>query len=225
MKRYIHYPLFILAVVLTLLSEKSVAQTKLGIKSASFPAVVYVDSSYALTVTVQNKGTQAYTGPVTISYSGDSSLLTSTFTVAVTLNPNDTIRHIATVMVSLTNFHLGSNIIVVWPTGSNFITYDSAYIHTYVNEVTTGIKEEANYSTGIVLFPNPATDQLLISSASQVPIEQVSVSDASGNEIFVTKNYKQGNYTINTGSYKPGVYFIGFIFEDGSRINRKFVKE
>jgi hypothetical protein len=84
-----------------------------------------------------------------------------------------------------------------------------------VVDLTVGINElEAN---NIKIYPNPATDYLLIKSEKN--IQSVKMMNVLGEVIY--SNVDQGNYlTINTNDFAQGVYVVQFV-ANGRTITKK----
>jgi hypothetical protein len=67
------------------------------------------------------------------------------------------------------------------------------------------IKEEKNEDPLITVFPNPASEYIIINTAANVQLGKVMVFDATGRLVLQTQN---GKNRLETGSLKPGLYCI-----------------
>lgn len=67
------------------------------------------------------------------------------------------------------------------------------------------IKEEKNDDPLITVFPNPASDYIIINTAANVQLGKVLVFDATGRLVLQSQT---GKNKLETGSLKPGLYCI-----------------
>jgi hypothetical protein len=74
-----------------------------------------------------------------------------------------------------------------------------------LSNCAVGINETKNGSAGIKLFPNPANNYVLITTAYNEP-EQIKVYNAIGQEVY--SSTFNTNHSINTESWEEGIYFI-----------------
>ena len=88
----------------------------------------------------------------------------------------------------------------------------------YVTVLVTAI-EDAN-APEISLYPNPATDKLNINSTEQ--INQITIYNNVGQLVLNRKVGGAKTISINTSSFKPGIYLI-FIEADKSVVSRRLV--
>ncbi|MCL2289613.1 MAG: T9SS type A sorting domain-containing protein, partial [Bacteroidetes bacterium] len=85
-------------------------------------------------------------------------------------------------------------------------------------EIEVGIDEYLQPNFSIV--PNPAANQIIISSAS--PFHTVEVINFLG-QTMVSETV-EGNSTVNISNLNNGIYFVRVVFESGSSV-RKLVKQ
>ena len=99
--------------------------------------------------------------------------------------------------------------------------YDSIPDDCYSIGDISNIKEY-NISSGVRLYPNPATDELTVDNG-QIYMKEMYVYDVVGKEV---KHLKSSNtkITVSVGDLCPGVYMVKVLSEDGIAM-KKFVKE
>jgi hypothetical protein len=85
---------------------------------------------------------------------------------------------------------------------------------------TEEVKEE---KIELSVFPNPAKDEIIISSNQTGNNVQITVTDITGREILSQKKLT-ANCKLNTLSLNPGIYFIKVTSDKGSVV-KKFIKE
>jgi len=78
-------------------------------------------------------------------------------------------------------------------------------------------------SNSFVLYPNPATNELRIETATDVLISAATVSNVVGQTVWSVSNPK-GISTVDVTSLSPGTYFIRIDSNQGM-VNKKFVKQ
>jgi hypothetical protein len=83
---------------------------------------------------------------------------------------------------------------------------------------SNGLNTSSLTSESIVLFPNPATNQITLSSTI-IP-SSITVFDTLGKSILTTKS----SLTLPITSLAPGIYFFQALFENGSIFLSKFIK-
>ncbi|PCH99335.1 MAG: hypothetical protein COB85_00080 [Bacteroidetes bacterium] len=81
----------------------------------------------------------------------------------------------------------------------------------------TGI-EDTELNSKIILYPNPVTDQLLISIDDDLKLNWIKVFDSSGQIVS-----KASKTTFDTNSWTSGLYLIEISTEQGS-LKKKFIK-
>jgi hypothetical protein len=85
-----------------------------------------------------------------------------------------------------------------------------------------GIKN-AFYANDLRVYPNPAKDQLFISTSKPVVVDEISILSLNGAEIL---SLKEHNCTspVNTSQLSPGLYVIR-VKTGEQTIHAKFVKQ
>lgn len=94
------------------------------------------------------------------------------------------------------------------------VTFHSNCFPESVNEVRTG--------NDIVIYPNPAKEQLTITGTSLMAI---AVMNAIGQVLIAQKNYNSNKAIVNVSSLAAGVYFIRVSDKNGNVVTKRFVKE
>ena len=98
-------------------------------------------------------------------------------------------------------------------TGNLYITADQL----------AGIKTIFN-DKNINVYPNPFSDQVTIENKSKAIINQVSVTDMLGREVLKATPNNASSFTINTGTFNKGVYFVK-VSNNSDSFTVKLVKE
>ena len=87
-----------------------------------------------------------------------------------------------------------------------------------------GIYNLKETKASINLYPNPATEQLIIDNG-QLIIKEIEISDALGRIQRCEFKVQRPSTQIDIHSLPSGIYFIKVYFADGSMEVRRFVKE
>lgn len=191
---------------------------------SGFPASINMGDTLKFTVYISNKSPDNFLGDITINLQADTMAPLVVYTdQGKTLNSGDTVSYkISVPNVSSNNFHLGSNIVVVWPSGAGFTTGIQAQATLLVNP-PSGIQEnKARFS--IRTYPNPIKDYLKINYLNKdliKEIQKVRIYNILGEEIYSSNKEV---YIINTKEFETGVYFLEFILNDNSKMLQKFIK-
>ena len=88
------------------------------------------------------------------------------------------------------------------------------------NEVIVGTDEYINPPAEIVLSPNPANKVVRISSSNKM--QQFVLSNIFGNTILKHALHSR-EFTIDTGQYSDGLYFVSILLENGEVVIKKLV--
>ncbi len=146
--------------------------------------------------------------------------------VSISLLPNDTIFYLVPILFDATSagaaFHIGNNVIVVWPitTRSGYISSDTLTVSVIVVE-GTGIGPDIEIGE-IRCYPVPASGPLYVTSSNRnMVIKEITIRDASGKIVAVSDNPVEG---IITDTWATGIYMLEVTFENGKRSNYKIVK-
>lgn len=84
--------------------------------------------------------------------------------------------------------------------------------------LSTGI-DNKTAENAVQIFPNPAKDQLNITSTN--PVQNVKVYNSIG-QLIINNHIDAMNYSLNTSSFNYGVYYIQIETKEGI-VNKKFV--
>lgn len=95
---------------------------------------------------------------------------------------------------------------------SQFWTYD------YISLITS-IDERINFP--FTIYPNPVSDEINIESANN--INSIEIIDFSGKKLFAISNLSNYRASINTSTYKSGIYVIIITEKSGSIDFKKFI--
>jgi hypothetical protein len=77
--------------------------------------------------------------------------------------------------------------------------------------------------TNVELFPNPAKDEIIVSSKQFGDNVQIKVTDVTGREILSQKKLTV-NCKLKTVNLTSGIYFVKVQTEKG-RVVRKFIRQ
>ena len=90
-------------------------------------------------------------------------------------------------------------------------TNDSTWVDVTFNITNPNMVsiDEVKKETTLALFPNPATTELTVRLNSNENNKRIEIIDLLGKQVF-TKNIpnESANFKINTGDFKPGIYFV-----------------
>ncbi|MFV9549764.1 T9SS type A sorting domain-containing protein [Algibacter sp. PT7-4] len=85
--------------------------------------------------------------------------------------------------------------------------------------------KDVSFENGVVIFPNPAKQELFIKNSSYNPIDRVVVFDVSGRLIIdVDVSNTSGTKTINLNKASKGMYFVN-IYSGKDTITKKLLVE
>ena len=132
--------------------------------------------------------------------------------------------------MSSLNAHFGigaatsiSQVIIRWPSGAvDVINNPGINQSLHVVEGSSPLGQEEFSTNKIVLYPNPASEQLTISNIDLSTIKNVSIVSMLGK---VIKNVKLTNDTISIASLSEGIYILAIETIDGKKYTERFVKK
>lgn len=84
-----------------------------------------------------------------------------------------------------------------------------------------GIKETAQDASNLKVFPNPAQNEIVIFSSSDI---EVKITNVSGQTLMVSPILK-GNNSIDISNFPQGIYNLHFQNKKGELSVRRFIKE
>lgn len=107
--------------------------------------------------------------------------------------------------------------------GSQLIRYcvgpDSICGRGYVYSDISHTEQE----TGLALYPNPFTSQLVITNSNQLHI-LFTLYDLTGRQV-ANQVIEAGTTTLNTSNIESGVYLAVFVSADGSKTSKRVIKD
>jgi len=107
--------------------------------------------------------------------------------------------------------------------GTGKITFEK----TQMTNNATGVNDIAGNNTRVVLYPNPANDQLnIVLDATQAGMHNVTVTDLAGKVLYNQTIGVNGlqNLTVPVSNFANGLYLVS-IEANGNRSVQKFVKQ
>lgn len=87
------------------------------------------------------------------------------------------------------------------------------------NDVVTGYNR---YSGVVSIYPNPATDQVFITTENSEGVVKTELRNLTGR---VLETYKAHPSQINVSELKSGIYFINLLMQDGKVTSFKIIKQ
>jgi len=129
-----------------------------------------------------------------------------------------------TSVVGAPQFHVGNNVVVVWPIGmgpNNFEARDTLTLNIYLID-DSGVGQEPPGGF-LRIYPIPANGPLVISSYHpQYHVTSVIIYDAFGKEVY---NGVPAGQSINTESWAPGLYTVQAALSNGTVSWYKIMRE
>lgn len=112
-------------------------------------------------------------------------------------------------------------------TGTYTITVTDHYCGvattTVFVDALTGVTEASN-GFDFSIFPNPAKDQISLTSENTLKNADIKVIDLNGKRVSETTNVSGNSFTINVSGQPKGIYFIE-INNEGSVSRKRFMKQ
>jgi ketosteroid isomerase-like protein len=87
-------------------------------------------------------------------------------------------------------------------------------------DIETSISE-LQVENQVNVYPNPAIDQIKVNSA--IPIESITIIDASGRKLLVDNSGFQEFVSIEMADFNAGIYFVSILLENGDEQIKKLV--
>ncbi len=89
-----------------------------------------------------------------------------------------------------------------------------------------GLNNAAN-NNDLILFPNPATSEVLISmdAGNQASMKSISLLNYQGQRIIAHNQVNGSTVIFNVDEFAVGLYFFEVILADGTLLRKRFVKE
>lgn len=114
----------------------------------------------------------------------------------------------------------------MWPISSaadfdTFIMSNGGLTH---KACLSGI-EESELTANLSVYPNPATDRLVIETSNGEVITRLNVVDVLGKTVSSEMLNSVGRHELNTSSLSPGMYFVEVMNANGMKGLKKFSKQ
>lgn len=106
----------------------------------------------------------------------------------------------------------------------NSFTLYSTGIRDSCDASTVGVDELSNANVVLSLYPNPATDQLIIETDLVLAPYSLLLTDLSGRVLQKRDKIHYVKYTLDLHDLKPGIYLVSIQTGDGMTATRKFVR-
>ncbi len=88
--------------------------------------------------------------------------------------------------------------------------------------LTTSIDKKV-LENGFLVYPNPITNESIISITSNEPILEVSIYNSTGSIVWSESAYSK-IYHIGNANIKSGIYFISAKMQNGNYYSTKIIK-
>jgi hypothetical protein len=114
------------------------------------------------------------------------------------------------------------------PTISGTYTFEATYNNITCSStfdiVNPSSVASVDGQSGIEIFPNPATSELIIEN-EELKIEKVELYNTVGEKVFEKRLTSDIQYpTISVANFSPGIYFITVTDNAGNKVTKKIVK-
>lgn len=121
-------------------------------------------------------------------------------------------------------FHVGNNVVVVWPiaVNSSFSPGDSVLLNVFL--IDTANSTGADYPDAHVkIYPVPSNGPIIINSYHpQYQVTSVVIRDASGKEVYRSES---SNGPIETDTWAPGLYTVETTLSNGAVSFSKIMRQ
>ncbi len=89
----------------------------------------------------------------------------------------------------------------------------------------TGIKEQTVSDNDLKIYPNPASDRIFLfyDNKKSDPVK-AAVNDLQGRQI-ISLNFDTNPMPVQLSKLNPGFYTVSILFDNGQKINKKFIKQ
>jgi hypothetical protein len=127
------------------------------------------------------------------------------------------------------NVNVGDSVDLKWTVqatlnGNNMWSSDTFNVRISRGQVT-GVKEIANVSKHLSVYPNPAKTVLNIEfNAAAGTVNTYNVMDITG-RVLLNGNATSNNFTFDVNGLNPGLYFVNITLKDGSVATKRVVIE
>ena len=132
--------------------------------------------------------------------------------------------------MSSLNAHFGigtatgiTQVIIRWPSGVvDVINNPSINQSLHVVEGSSPLAQDSFKADNIIVYPNPASEQLTLSNIDLNTIKDISIVSMHGK---VIKKVKLTNETISITNLSEGIYILAIETTDGKKYTERFVKK
>jgi hypothetical protein len=122
----------------------------------------------------------------------------------------------------LDNDGSGRNHVLSWNKNLHMAWYDPTHMGTIVFTENTITSVRNTRSSTISVFPNPASDKVLIESPGM--IDEVTIYSVPGRLMLKQAGLSSCHVSFDISNFIPGVYILNVKMYDGTRMYRKLVK-
>jgi hypothetical protein len=122
----------------------------------------------------------------------------------------------------LDNDGSGRNHVLSWNKNLHMAWYDPTHMGTIVFSENTITSVKKTRSSNVSVFPNPASDKVLIQSPEE--FNAVVIYSAQGQILYDQKGLSSSGISLDLHHFKPGIYVLTVKMQDGSLVNYKLVK-
>lgn len=108
--------------------------------------------------------------------------------------------------------------------GLAYIDTIQGYLHpraVLACNLVTGIAENPAIQNAMSIFPNPASSAVIIRNEMAV-MSEIYIMDGIGREVL-HNNVNGFEYRLDADGWKPGMYFVTVIFEEGGQLTKKLI--
>ncbi|MBL0343628.1 MAG: T9SS type A sorting domain-containing protein [Bacteroidetes bacterium] len=96
-------------------------------------------------------------------------------------------------------------------------------VHFKYNNSPIGINELSYDNQSISIYPNPVTDELLLHSQSNLPLQYFRLYDLTGRLVYEQLEFDEK--TVNISQLKPAIYFYQILGSRNNFYNGKLLKQ
>ena len=108
--------------------------------------------------------------------------------------------------------------------GLTYIDTIQGYLHPRVVlacNLVTGIAENIEVQNAMSIYPNPTSSTVIISNDKAV-MSEIIIMDAIGRQV-IRESVNGMQYSVNPEGWKPGMYFVTVLFEEGGQLTKKLI--
>jgi hypothetical protein len=113
--------------------------------------------------------------------------------------------------------------IIRWPSGTvDVINNPNINQKIHIVEGSSPLHQDGFTASKLVIYPNPASDQLTLLNIDLASIKSISIITPLGK---VINNIALTNNTVNIGHLTEGVYMLSLVTTDGKKYSERFIKK